>query len=437
VLYWRCLIATIYLFYDSPAKRFVAMRHPWHLMNSTYGWNELVFRGWLILLVIHSSDRISFGMERFYDVDVRQFEDDIYSETTWDERTSISDEPQDTLKEDAWSVYHRYYEKQCTLEQSNTDATMMTEALEAFVSLKQIDLIDSQPGDVDYTQEPWGIKREGLILDKMLALPPYASDDYPRGGRQLYVLLRALAGRIKKLENFSLQLFASNISTGGFYSPLPVDDVSLAIPAFVGLKRLSLRLRIILPSVMEQWKQPSKESPLTNVLEAATGLEILRLALPHGLDCALWPAGAGCCWRDFIQIHRFGQLKELTIDGAILNEADFVAFLLQSCQRLKNLRLGMARVIEGTWDSIFEAIRSLPALEDIEFAYLWQELAQHGFYALDDEADMDPGPLYAFLLRRREDNPWLSMCQGKIARNLRGKADATQSEEGDEGWYNH
>jgi len=42
-------------------------------------------------------DRISFGMERFYDVDVRQFEDDIYSETTWDERTSIRNESQDTL----------------------------------------------------------------------------------------------------------------------------------------------------------------------------------------------------------------------------------------------------------------------------------------------------------------------------------------------------
>ncbi len=399
-------------------------------------------------------DRISFGMERFYDVDVRQFEDDIYSETTWDERTSIRDESQDTLKDDAWSVYHRYYERQCTLEQSNTDVTMMTEALEAFISLKKIDLIDSQPWDVDCRQEPWGIKREGLILDKMLAGPPYANKDYPRGGRQLYVLLQALAKRSKNLEKLSLQLFASNISTGGFYSPLPVDKLSLAVPAFVGLRRLFLRLEIIQPLVMEQWKQPSKESPLTTILRAATGLEVLWLALPDGIDSALWPVGAGCCWRDFIQIHRFGQLKELTIDGAILHKADFVAFLLQSCQRLKTLSLGMARVIEGpwsrrslgepvtlanaiviegTWNSIFEAIRSLPVLEEIELYYLWQELDQLGFYALNHEADIDPEPLYAFLLERREDNPWLSMCQEKIARNERGKADAIQSEEGDEG----
>lgn len=399
-------------------------------------------------------DRIAFGMERFYDVDVTQFEDDIYSETTWDKRTSIRDESEDTLKEDAWSVYHRYYERQCTLEQSNTDVTMMTEALEAFISLKKIDLLDSQPWNVDCRQESWGIRREGLILDLMLAVPPHAHKDFPRGGRQLYVLLRALAERSINLEKLSLQLFASNISTGGFYSPLPADNLSLAIPAFVGLKRLSLRLEIIQPLVMEQWKLPSKESPLTTILRAATGLEILWLALPDGLASAVWPVGAGCCWRDFIQIHRFGHLKELRIDGAILDEADFVAFLLQSCQRLQTLSLGMARVIEGpwsrrssgepvtlanvtviegTWNSIFEAIRSLPVLEEIELYYLWQELDQHGFYALNDEADMDPEPLYAFLLRRREDNPWLSMCQGKVAQNLRGKADATQSEEGDEG----
>lgn len=95
--------------------------------------------------------------------------------------------------------------------------------------------------------------------------------------------------------------------------------------------------------------------------------------------------------------------------------------------------LANAIVIEGTWNSIFEAIRSLPVLEEIELYYLWQELDQLGFYALNHEADIDPEPLYAFLLERREDNPWLSMCQEKIARNERGKADAIQSEEGDEG----
>ncbi len=352
-------------------------------------------------------------------------------------------------------MYRRCYERQCVLEQADIDVTMMTEALEAFISLDKIDLIDFQPWNVTCSREPWGTnRREGLRLGKMPGVPMHAINKFSRGGRQLHVLLRALAGRSRNLRNLSLQLFAPNIIQGGFYSPLPVDDVSLAIPAFGGLKILCLCLQIIQPSVMEQWRQPSQESPLTTILRAATGLQSLWLTLPDGIGSVLWPEGAGCCWRDFIQVHCFGQLKELTIDGAILHEADFVAFLLQSCQRLKILSLGLAcviegpwfyrslgepvnlanrTVIEGIWDSIFEAIRSLPALEEIELYYLWQELNNHGSYALNDKADMDPEPLYAFLLRRREDNPWLSMCQGKIARNLRGKADATQSEEGDEG----
>lgn len=384
---------------------------------------------------------ITFGLERFYDVDLEQFEDDICSGFSMDERTSTSDEPQDTssvryevaiegVKKDAWSVYRRCYERQCTLDQSNTDAMIMTEALEAFVSLRKIDMGDAL--DIDYRQASSRIKREGLILDKMLILPPFANNGYPRGGRQLYVLLRALAGRSKSLENFSLELYASCMSTGGFYCPLSVDDVSLAIHAFVGLKRLSLRLQMIFLLITEQGRQPSNESPLTNILQAATRLEVLHVTLPFGIEF-IWSAVAGCCWRDFIQVPCFGQLKELEINRAILTEAEFVAFLMQSCQCLKVLRLGAARVIEGTWASIFEAIRSLPALEDIALKHLWQELNEDGFYVLNGEAGMDPEPLYDFLLRRREDNPWLRMCQEQVAQNKRGKVRAIQSAEGNEG----
>lgn len=285
----------------------------------------------------------------------------------------------------------------------------------------------------------------------MLAVPEQAFNDLPRGGRQLHVLLRALAGRTSNLQELSVHLFASNISEGGFYSPLTVDDVSLAIPAFGGLKRLYLRLQIVQPSVMKQWRQPSQESPLTTILRAATGLENLGLELPNDeWGGGFWPEGAGRCWRDLIQLHCFGQLKELTIDGGILDEADFVAFLLQSCQRLKTLTLSWASVIKGPWshrslveranmvnatdtrgdwDNIFGAIRSLPALEKIDLINLWQDLDRKGSRTMINWDKRDPEPMYEFLLGREEDNPWLGICQesGRVPRSQKRGTKASKT----------
>jgi len=137
----------------------------------------------------------------------------------------------------------------------------------------------------------------------------------------------------------------------------------------------------------------------------------------------------GECWKNIIQIQSFGKLKELSIEGATLNEAEFVSFVLHSCQGLKSLNLVSATVVEGRWDLILETIKDLPDLQRIYLGDLWYEHSRSCFMMPDD---VDPEPLYDYLLKRRTDNPWQSMCQARLARWEEEDTDTENSEDEDQ-----
>ncbi len=78
------------------------------------------------------------------------------------------------------------------------------------------------------------------------------------------------------------------------------------------------------------------------------------------------------------------------------------------------------------WDLILETIRDIPELQQIDLEDLWYDDSDGGFVMPDD---MDPEPLYDYLLKRRSDNPWQSMCQARLARYEEEDTDTEKSED--------
>jgi len=304
------------------------------------------------------------------------------------------------------------------------DLAMMTKAVASFSSLEAIDLIDFQ-AFVDGGAEGPTLLRNEMSLRKHMLNVSNPSTLVPRGGRQLRVLIRALGTIDRKLQELTLNLWTSNISGNGFYSPLSAKDVRFAWSAFAGLKKLGLCLYGIRRTIIEDCRKRLEELSLTTVLRAATELESLWLELPRN-DTKPAP---GECWKNIIQIQSFGKLKELSIEGATLNEAEFVSFVLHSCQGLKSLNLVSATVVEGRWDLILETIKDLPDLQRIYLGDLWYEHSRSCFMMPDD---VDPEPLYDYLLKRRTDNPWQSMCQARLARWEEEDTDTENSEDEDQ-----
>lgn len=367
---------------------------------------------------------VLIGMDRFYDVDEEMFHELVY------DRRDFHDDDSIEHKSEAWAVYRRGYESQCELDTSDRDVSMMTEAFMAF-SLSTVGLLDSWPLRTNevLVRGPCNIEREGMLLDGMLSAARRLMY-VPRGGRQLSVLLRALAGSNQNLGKLEIHMSGDNI---GISSPLSSQDRSLAMQAFASVKSLWLDLGPIRFQDMhlwKTWKATAGECSLTTILTAMTNLKSLfLLQFPAGND---GPSSHGIfsnpaiTWHDCIQITKFGQLTELAINGGVLRETDFTAFLLQSCQKVKSLNLSCLFLIEdgewspyfsdrGSWDAIFQTIRSLPELERVELENLEAQVDDVMFSAFSSQLSMDPQPLYDFLLRKRKDNPWMSMCSDAIA----------------------
>jgi len=363
---------------------------------------------------------IGFGMDAFSDTDFQTFKHHVFPHQ--DNACAFPQgESEAALLKPAWRVYRRYYRKQRALGEFRLDLAMMTEAIASFSSLDAIDMIDFQTTVLGEAEGPRLLREEKSLRTHMLNISnPRIL--VPRGGRQLRVLLGALGAIDRKLQELTLHLWTSNINDGGFYAPLSAKEVCFAWSAFAGLKKLNLCLKAIPRAIIEGCRERSEELSLTTVLRAATELESLCLGLPSH-DTKPEP---GECWKDIIQIKRFGELKRVCIAGAILNEDAFIAFLLLSCQGLKSLALGFATVVEGRWDLILETIRDIPELQQIDLEDLWYDDSGGGFVMPDD---MDPEPLYDYSLKRRSDNPWQSMCQARLARYEEEDTDTEKSED--------
>ena len=347
--------------------------------------------------------RVTVGMDYFYDFTYRWLKDYLFYDGIF--VAPSSKQLERAQRKDAWRVYRRYYHKQCALEESGRDREMMTQALRAFSSLVSIKLMDYQPL-AEESKGPRLLRTENALRVDMLTVPNPAVQ-IPRGGRHIPVLLQALSVSDKKIERLALHLNSFNITEGGFYGSLPEAFHSITSEALTGLKRLSLILSSISPTLLADLETKSQESSLTTILRAATQLECLSLELTQR---KIEP------WKNYIQIPRVGQLRKLRVVGAFLHEADFALFLRSSCQGLQNLTLGEVYVVEKSWDLIFDTIRSLPKLETIELYSLEHDISTVGMRYLEK---IDAQPLYDYLLRRREDSPWDSMCEAERDQDLK------------------
>lgn len=336
---------------------------------------------------------VSFSMDQFYDVDFGVF---IHP--------GLDQSPDANgycyARSAAWILYREYLRKQDALIESKNALRMMTESFASFPALSKIEIIATQPDCPSFNEGMRILKRERLLLRQMLTVP----DDrllFPRGGQQLPLLIEALAAAKKSIEHLSLQMWCNNMNSSGFLNPFTSSVRALAYPAMAELKTFQLDLEPLPPDILQNLNGLPEETSLTTILRAATKLRSLTVFLSAYSDE---------CWRDYIRITRFGRLEHLHIKNAGLHEADFVSFLRESCQGLKRLSLHSAMVAESSWDLIFETIRSLPSLEEVDLHYLWHDSAGRDFWALKD---MDKQPLYDYLLKRRPDNPWEAMCKAR------------------------
>lgn len=343
----------------------------------------------------HEVTQIEFGMDLFYKIDYEQFKEFIYSPLELSGDNSDVSPP----RKAAWRVYQSKYQKQVALDQSGQSLAMMTEALAAFPSLVSIDMVDFQSWTKN-CNGPRLLKQERFLRTHMLTVPNHGLL-VPRGGQQLQLLMKAWPKIINNVRELSLQIYTQNIRHDGLYAPFTMEIQQHTNSALAGLRRLDLVLQVVPLETMRILRSPEPMS-LTGILRAASNLESLYIDFPT--HC--YPA-----WDDFIRIHRFGRLKHLHIDGPALHEADFASFILGSCWDLEELHLGEAKVVDGSWDLVFNTIRQLPRLNVVELYCLWYRFPRGEFVALEG---MDEQPLYDFLLKKRADNPWDKICQARF-----------------------
>ena len=349
--------------------------------------------------------KVTVGIDYFYNFDYEQFKKYVFSETNIGPTPSLM-QPERAQRRDARRLNRTYYLKQCALEESGRDLAMMTQALRAFSSLVSIKLMDYQPL-VDELEVPPLLRTESACrVDYTLTVPKHAVQ-IPRGKRQIGVLLQALSVSDRKIEELALHLDSVDITEDGVYGSLPEAFHSITSEALTGLKRLSLILSSTSPELLADPGTKLQEPPSTTILRAATQLECLSLQFTQR---TIEP------WNNYIQIPRVGQLRKLRVVGALLHEADFALFLRSSCQGLQNLTLGEVYVEEKSWDLIFDTIRSLPNLETIELYSFGHDIYRRDLRFLEK---IDAQPLYDYLLRRREDNPWDSMCEVEWDQDLK------------------
>ncbi|KAL8792516.1 MAG: hypothetical protein Q9195_004886 [Heterodermia aff. obscurata] len=325
---------------------------------------------------------IDFGMDLFYDISGPQFKRCMLPQHSSPRALKLSKSDAAIVKS-AWNIYRRYYIKQHNLTTTGRDLAMFARAIAAFSALESIRLVDFQWYVEGTNKGPKLLKKETLLRQDMLNADSIAAS-MPVGWQQLSILIRALAAsRGDKLQNLQLHLHSPNISREGFYSTLSAEDANFAKSAFSGLKRLSLNLAPVSYTIQTGWKKTSTESSVATILKAATEVEELQLAFP--IVRKNHPrVELSSEWKDLIQPTCFGKLKTLSIKRAILNEAEFVSFLTQSCQELKRLDLWGVRVVEDSWDRIFQTIIGLPELVEVCIKEMWYSYSsrQDGSIAL-------------------------------------------------------
>lgn len=322
-----------------------------------------------------------------------------------------------------WSEYRDCYKKQRCLYSDNVALNCLTLAISSLPALTTVEIID-------LSEEWWSnsrcytpralLKKLRLLRDDMLLLTDILIP-LPRGGRQLRVLLQVLAESERRIEDFRIRLFSRGVGGKSLLFPLCKTLKSSADYVFSNIRELSIALPDL--PLMEYDILPQKVLSTCTIAQAAHGLERLCIEMPDVETETSSPPR-------FINIfgeRKIGNLKDVRIIGATLFEADFEAFLLKSCLGLQIFHLHNARLVEGSWNPIFNAIRRMQCLKQLDLYFLRYNIdgSELDFTTLF-ASGMPPEPLYDYLLRRCDINPVARMIDEEKAREDEEAAIAEQ-----------
>lgn len=331
---------------------------------------------------------ISCGMEDFHDVEF-----DTFKRHRFTNGYNFLD---DTETRAAHQLYQTYAQRQ-TLGEGWIVHSMTT----AFKNLRKLQSMDiTGTFDSDYGLAL--LAKEPLLRRSMLK--PMEVDG-PTGGRQLRVVLKALAST-QQLAHLSLRIgYWHTGGEGSLLSPLSDEHRRFVQHAFGSLKTLHLKL----PQGISQALQKHDDRMLSTctIIEAAASLDCLTLEIPGTPDLKENPEAF---WPNLIGTHKIGNLRKVSISGLIVKESDLVNFLLQSCRQLVELRLFRLGLTKGSWDTVFDSIRRLRLLETVSVHrprhIFFKSFVLAELECCEHEVDSAHGSLHDYLCNRSEVNPW-------------------------------
>ncbi|KAG7006442.1 hypothetical protein G7Y79_00014g036170 [Physcia stellaris] len=312
----------------------------------------------------------------------------------------------------AWSEYRDCYKKQKRLYSDNVALKSLILAFSSLTALTTVGVIDPSEDRCwsGSGYSPRALFKKLRFLREDMLLLPYFAALLPRGGRQLRTLIQALADSNRRLEIFGITLFSYGTGGENILSPLSKTLRSSAKCVFSNVKELSLALPDSPPMASD--KLPLQELSTCTIAQAAHRLERLWIEMPDvGTETLFLPR--------FVKVfgeRKIGNLKEVRISRATLFEADFEAFLITSCLGLQTFHLYDARLIEGSWDPIFKAIRRMPGLKQLSLEWLRYDMDENGSFSTLCTPGMPPEPLYDYLLGRCDINPVARMIDEENAR---------------------
>lgn len=341
--------------------------------------------------------QISCGMEEFNNLSLDDFNVNFYSDWTIgeSERAKMED------LEDSWQIYNSYAVLQRNLDSSGRGHTMLCECFKSFRNLKSLEI---HGGGSNWHDPEHGLRllRKEPRLRHQMLLFYQPSLGLSRGKRQLSTMLKALAHANKHIEHLGLHPFDFEMDSRGLLAPLMPREEKLALAAFVGLTSLDLDLYNLIDG--RSARSTTQDSSLSTIFRAAVDLTSLRIKVRSLSLLSTW---SGLSRATSGSRH----LETLVIEGATLDQTEFVEFMRESCQNLRSLTIHRASVSHGSSTAIFDAIRSLPKLERVKFFQLFWKSPEQSPIAFSGKSiggridDVDAQPLYDYILRKSNVYP--------------------------------
>ena len=374
---------------------------------------------------------ISCGMDEFYNMEYDTFSQCIHNPTEEDLREPIGCWQTEAEMEQEYEYYSLYTiccMQQNSLRKNNGDVKALARAFAMFPALESVEITDEHESRIllNSCETDYGLAvlKEPLLLPHMFG-PIEARTS--RGKRQLEVVIRALVLSNTELRNFSLNL--SGKYPGGFDGPLfPFTDrfheeIEIACGSLRALV-LDLELGVLYISLIPI-EGPQRLS-VTSMLAAAKNLEDLSLIDLFDMNSDDDPDD-DASFESMIGVPQFKNLQRLFISKLVVEENVLSNFLQNSCKGLRELQIFEARLLTGTWTSLFSSISHLPSLEvcDLENIRYEYEYGNRGSWTtlLRDGPQIDA--LSEYLCRRTDVDPW----PGIIEKELRESEEEDREDE--------